>query len=220
MIRPLLHTVDPYEGFPYPSYPVDVWGWGSEDPIFEQVIREVRPKVIFEIGSWLGASAIHMASILKDLGIVAEIVCIDTWLGSCEFWNTHDNDIRRTAIRDDETRYTALRLRHGYPSVYYQFLANVMQRCHQDTITPFPQTSSAAAEWFTRKKLTADAIYVDGSHSYEDVLADLKAYWPLLRKGGIMWGDDLDTCTDVRKALDAVRIGYETPDNRKWIIRK
>ena len=35
-----------------------------------------------------------------------------------------------------------------------------------------------------------DFIYVDGDHSYEAVLADLLAWYPKLKKFGVMCGDD------------------------------
>jgi hypothetical protein len=33
-------------------------------------------------------------------------------------------------------------------------------------------------------------IYIDGSHSFVDVFADIMAYWDLLEAGGILFGDD------------------------------
>eukprot|EP00962_Isochrysis_galbana_P013496 scaffold3822_cov142-Isochrysis_galbana.AAC.8 len=35
-----------------------------------------------------------------------------------------------------------------------------------------------------------DFVYVDARHDYKGALADIKAYWPLLRPGGIMAGHD------------------------------
>lgn len=35
-----------------------------------------------------------------------------------------------------------------------------------------------------------DFVYVDGDHSLEGVRADIELYWPKLRPGGIMAGDD------------------------------
>jgi Methyltransferase domain len=39
------------------------------------------------------------------------------------------------------------------------------------------------------KKLLTDAIYIDASHDYDHVLADLNAYWDVLKPGGISFGD-------------------------------
>ena len=50
----------------------------------------------------------------------------------------------------------------------------------------------------------ADAIYIDGAHEREAVLADLRAYWPLVRPGGCCFGDDY--CAEwpgVAAAVDA-----------------
>jgi len=35
-----------------------------------------------------------------------------------------------------------------------------------------------------------DLIYIDGNHTYDYVLADLKNYWPKLKSGGVLCGDD------------------------------
>lgn len=37
-----------------------------------------------------------------------------------------------------------------------------------------------------------DWIYVDASHFYDDVKVDLQAFWPKLKRGGYMAGDDYD----------------------------
>ncbi|MBK9944204.1 MAG: class I SAM-dependent methyltransferase [Kouleothrix sp.] len=208
-----LHTTSPYKGFKPAKYPSDVFGWGSDDPIFDQLIEHVRPSLIIEVGSWLGASAIHMANACKSLGLSTTIVCIDTWLGSLEMW----------ADKSDETRYGALNLVHGYPTLYYSFLANVMRAGHSDCVIPFPQTSLIAARWFAQMGVQADLIYVDASHDYSDVLADLRAFWPLVRPGGVMFGDDLNTFVDVDRALD--RFAGEsrlqaTKGERFWHITK
>jgi hypothetical protein len=35
-----------------------------------------------------------------------------------------------------------------------------------------------------------DWIYVDASHFYDDVKVDIQAFWPKLKRGGYMAGDD------------------------------
>jgi hypothetical protein len=38
-----------------------------------------------------------------------------------------------------------------------------------------------------------DFVYIDGNHSYEYVKDDIKSYFPKLKKGGVIGGDDFST---------------------------
>jgi hypothetical protein len=211
-VRAALHRVDPYEGFEFTSIPPDLHGWGGQSPVFRELILQIKPGLIVEVGTWKGASAVEMGVAVQEAGLTTQIVCVDTWLGALEF---------RTD-QDDPERYRSLQLRHGYPSVYYQFLANVCHRGLQQTVTPFPQTSSIAALWFRYFGITADLIYIDASHEEEDVYEDLCGYWHILRVGGILFGDDY-SWDGVRLAVD--RFAGETGQKvafkaDKWLFQK
>lgn len=41
-----------------------------------------------------------------------------------------------------------------------------------------------------RERAMLDFVFIDGDHRREAVLADLNAWWPLVRRGGMMCGDD------------------------------
>ena len=45
-------------------------------------------------------------------------------------------------------------------------------------------------------------IYIDGSHEYQDVLDDIKSWYPKVKSGGIMYGDDYPYFDGVRRAVD------------------
>jgi len=184
-------------------------GWGSTAPIFDSLISDVRPRLIIEVGSWLGASAIHMANICKSIGIETKILCVDTFLGAYEFW-TNQQDVER---------YIALKCKHGYPQVYFDFLRNVKKAGHADCIIPFPQTSLIAARYLWHHQVRAELIYIDGSHDAEDVAADIRAYWPLLKPGGVLFGDDYDSFEDVRRALAATGHAFDVVGGRYWVMR-
>lgn len=54
-------------------------------------------------------------------------------------------------------------------------------------------------------KVTDDSltfVYLDGNHSYEGVLNDLKIWLPKLKEGGIMAGHDYNHLYGVQKAVD------------------
>ena len=89
----------------------------------------------------------------------------------------------------------------SYPSVYYTFLSNVVHAGAQEYVLPCPMTSSTAALFFRQKRLRPDLIHIDASHEYADVAADLRHWWPLVRPGGALVGDDYQVFRDVEKAV-------------------
>ena len=177
-----IHGSDVYEGFDFQRYPSDLQGWGGESPAFGELVGEIRPSLIIEVGTWKGASAVSMANAAAAAGLPTKILCIDTWLGALEFRMDHD----------DPERFRALECRHGYPQVYYRFLANVCHHGHQGRIVPFPLDSASAALWLMSHGIRADLVYLDGSHEEEAVYQDLLDYRALLAPGGRMFGDDWD----------------------------
>jgi hypothetical protein len=209
-----IHKVNPYIGFKLSEYPLALDGWHSEDPIFKEIINEIKPKLIIEVGTWKGASAIYMASYLREIGLNSKILCIDTWLGSVDFWGD----------QDDPEKYMGLSLVNGYPTVYYQFLANVLHKGLQDYIIPFPQTSLEAWRWLELNEIKADLCYIDASHNQDDVYNDLNNYWDILNPGGALYGDDYDQYwPTVKSAVDDFVADNHfrlKVSGNKWFLRK
>lgn len=204
----LYHT-SPYDGLE--AFPKLLTGWNSWDKIFQELIQEIRPTLYCEVGVWRGASIIHAATLCKQLGLNTVLLGIDTFLGAIEFWKSEQDPERD------------LQFKNGYPQVYYQFLSNVVHTRNEDCIIPFPQTSLIAARWLAAQGIKFDIIYIDASHDYDDVMTDLKHYYPLVRQGGAIFGDDADTFVEVQWAVrDFCKekgIKYSLSGTRKWVIR-
>ncbi len=128
--------------------PEDLQGWNGNSKVFQKLIDAVNPKVIIEVGTWKGLSAITMAEHVKHTNKSTKIYCVDTWLGAIEFWSSH----KSTPERD-------LLLKNGYPNIYYQFLSNVVHRKVEDIIIPFPNTSYIGYLYFQSQNIKADMIY-------------------------------------------------------------
>jgi len=150
--------------------------WGSDDEIFQELIPGENPRVIFEIGSWEGKSAIHMAKIVEEMGIRCEIVCIDPFCGSAEHWTIQ----KWRNVLDIGP--------NGMPRMYERFLSNVVGAGMQHRITPLPVPSFTAANILRVIGARADLTYIDGDHEYEAVLSDYRKFWPLT--DGVMFGHD------------------------------
>lgn len=167
---------------PYAGFPVKEWAgtWyndhGAFRPMFKTAIEQANPGVIVEVGSFVGESAIHMANVCKQQGRGAVILCVDTWGGGIDHW---------------EKVPEKLRFWFGRPSLYYQFIGNVIAKGASDMILPIAVDSINGARLLKLLGIVPQMVYVDGSHEEGDVLRDYEAYWSLLPRGGVMLVDDL-----------------------------
>lgn len=201
--RMLFDSHDPYEGISPGS--LDLQGWASHSEVFRDVINEIKPKLIIEVGTWKGASAIHMASLCSELKEHCEIVCVDTFLGSFENW------------LDRETNYVHQLLANGRPQLYETFLGNVVLSGFSEVITPFPIDSVNAAQVFSRLGVIADMIYIDAGHAYENVAQDLRLFKEILRPGGVLVGDDWFHPPIQKAVADVLGVVVtRSPDKFSW----
>ena len=173
-----LMGANPYEGFDLAGRSLDVTGWQFRHPWFESIIRQVKPNAILEVGTWKGASALMMAHYARQVNPQAEVLCVDTWLGS-----------HRVLWSNPEFRRQLL-LKNGYPQQYFQFLANVVLSGMQDAVFPLPMTSYAATDILSASSLRFEVIYIDAHHDEDEVYGDMRRCWKLLKPGGVMFGDD------------------------------
>lgn len=181
MAKFISEKIHGFDGNPYTGLevlPSDLQGWGSTDSSFEEIITRIKPKRIFEVGSWKGGSAVNMANLAMREGATTEeleIVCIDTWLGSVEHY--------------DMEFFLSFR-KNGRPLLFEQFLSNIIHEQKTDVVTPFPIDSINASECLRKWGLLADLIYIDAGHDYTSVRNDLTLYSTLVREGGYILIDD------------------------------
>ena len=85
-------------------------------------------------------------------------------------------------------------------------------------------TSISAGELLAAYNVTADLIYIDAAHGEYEVYGDLTHYWPLVRPGGIMFGDDYyTTWHGVIKAVNRFAYEHSLPletNGGKWFMVK
>jgi hypothetical protein len=132
---------------------------GSDSAAFAELVRAVRPKLIVEVGTWKGASAIRMA---EEAPVPA---------GFAD--SLHRYLARRAGVLDGSGGPRAVQ----EPATEERLAAGVLpiprERLPQGpsaTDHSFPQTSATGALWL-RYSDSRDLIYVDASHEEEDVMA-------------------------------------------------
>lgn len=207
-----LYAENPYQTADLSGVEVDMQGWGSTHFFFKEILNYRKPSLIIEVGTWKGMSAMHMADIGKELGIPdLEICCVDTWLGSPGVWT------KKNEVAD------ILKMKDGWPMLYFTFMKNVVERGHHDVITPMPMPSDMGYFVLKQRKVKADMIYIDAGHEYESCKRDLNLYIDLLDDDGIMLGDDYETFPGVTEAAHefADERGMELVGTRsKFVLSK
>lgn len=152
---------------PYASInnlPFDDHGWFINANQLREKLSEYQPKIVIEVGSWLGASTRFIADCLPEGSVV---YAVDTWRGSL------NEDVQ---VKDPRAPY-----------LYQLFLSNVKHAHLTGKIVPVRMESLEAAKALNIK---ADLIYIDGDHATEAVKKDILAWYQHLAPNGLMCGDD------------------------------
>jgi predicted O-methyltransferase YrrM len=144
-------------------------------------LKETKASIrVVEVGSWIGFSALTWAHAIdqfaRDGG---EVVCVDTWEPYFA-----DADMHRGPIYADMTELSRIGLsfdlfRHNCSFAPKRAPIRFIRGRSQEVLASLTPGS-------------ADVVYIDGSHYYNDVRADLATAIPLVSVGGVLCGDDLE----------------------------
>jgi predicted O-methyltransferase YrrM len=123
-------------------------------------------RMIVEVGCWLGRSTSYVAGLCRARNLT--LVCVDHWAGSSDRFDPAYRKL--LASREIEIEF----------------------RQHLDALA-LPAdirriTSLAAAATF--QPGSVDLVFLDASHDEPAIAADIAAWWPTLRPGGILAGHD------------------------------
>ena len=88
-------------------------------------------------------------------------------------------------------------------------------------------------DFFVRQDIKIDVLFIDGDHTYEGVKSDIQAWWPKVKVGGVLCGDDyVESKTGkgfeygVISAVNEfaeennVELNIYTLGQRQWLIKK
>lgn len=141
------------------------------------VASHLKGKLV-EIGSWKGrsASVFSLATEKEDV----DIYCVDTWQGSEEHKDIDTSNLLNE-FKKNLTKINSLErinIQRG-PSIE-------ISKIHEDN--------------------SCDIIFIDAAHDYDNVKADILAWYPKLKSNGIMIGHDYPdpSANDFQGLKDAV----------------
>jgi predicted O-methyltransferase YrrM len=157
-------------------------GWFSEEAFYDRVVDSAPDDATFvEIGCWLGKSTCYLAQHIKASNKRIRLFAVDTWKGS-----GNEPDMLHAVAQ-------------AGGSVLDLFQKNMEAAGVLDQVNCLVSDSVSAAEQFGTA--TCDFVFIDADHSYEAVKADILAWAPKVKPGGILAGHDICTYNSVQRAV-------------------
>jgi hypothetical protein len=158
--------------------------WFNYQDVYRKIVDAVPDGgQIIEVGAWKGASTSYLAVEAQHKKLRIDV--IDTWAGS-------DEHKEMSEVRDN--------------SLLGTFVDNL--RPVINFINPIRIDSVTASKMYEDESV--DAIFIDADHRYESVKADILAWLPKVKKGGILAGHDyMQGHIGVIKAVDELIPKFE-----------
>jgi predicted O-methyltransferase YrrM len=161
-------------------------GWTDFHDIYNETAVAARDdSVLVEVGVAFGSSIAYLARRLIDLKKRSELYAVDSWPMDHTTWTTDPS----------------LALPKG---AFYTFCAGMVQAAPEELerINVIRAPSVAAAALIARLG-GADFVFIDAAHDYDNVRADIAAWLPVMRAGGVIAGHDCNA--DHPGVVQAVR---------------
>jgi hypothetical protein len=160
-------------------------GWNAFASFYVDAVRDApkRGGHFVEVGSYFGRSAAFMAVEIANSGKIIFFDAIDPWTDG-------GPDLKHK----------------GHKDIYPAFVANLAPVMR--LVRPIRLPSLEAVELYADQSL--DFVLLDGSHVYEDIHADIVAWLPKVKPGGVLAGDDYGW-PGVKEACDEL-VGFDCGD--------
>lgn len=150
----------------------EIDGLGHFEGVYDEALVKFNSGVFVCVGVWVGRNEAYLGQRIKELNKDIKVYAVDT------FWGTQNEEDK---IRD-------LVIERYSGDMYPYFIQNMIDCGVDDVVTPLKMTSIEASKQFEDNSI--EFCFLDGDHSYESIKADIEAWLPKVKHGGVIAGDD------------------------------
>lgn len=136
-----------------------LWPWAGHKTFAYDLISNIKPKVVVELGTHYGTSFFSMAQAVKDAQLPTHLHAVDSWEGDPQ-----------AGFYDESVFDTVTKLKNKF---YPQQNIHLHKMYFDDALSSF-------------KKESIDILHIDGLHTYEAVKHDFKTWFDRVKPDGII----------------------------------
>ncbi|MFB2834726.1 class I SAM-dependent methyltransferase [Floridanema evergladense] len=161
----------------------------------QTIVKQLPPRAkVVELGSYKGRSSVAIAAVLPAESI---LYCVDHFQGSEEHIISH----------------------FDVSNLLAEFTQNIEKFGVKDKISTLVMTTSEAATKFDSESV--DLVFLDASHDYDSVRADLLNWYPKIKPGGFLLCDDYEVgWSGVMRAIKTVGLAGTVIAESLWMHQK
>ena len=157
--------------------------WMGLEEIGYGLVRQFRPKVVVELGTHMGFSALAMGAALRKNGDGGQLFAVDTWMGDEHAGFYGDQIYNQLTRRVDEFELNST--------------INLLRMRFDEALHQVPTP--------------IDLLHIDGLHTWDAVKHDWETFSTLVRPGGVVIFHDVESqWVDVKRFWETLRPRYPT----------
>ena len=146
-----------------PRYETEVTSWHPHREFAYELISQIKPKKIVELGVHYGDSYFTFCQACEELDLDTQLFGIDHWQGD-----------EQAGLYGEEVFETV----NSYSEEFYSEKSTLLRMDFEEALQQFEDQS-------------IDLLHIDGSHQYETVKKDFESWLPKLQKGGLILMHDI-----------------------------
>src|SRR4030042_6746648 len=140
------------------------WPWAGHKYFAYDLVADIKPKRIVELGTHYGTSLWAFSQSVKDHQIDTEINAVDTWKGE-----------EHAGFYGEEVFEMVKQIKNKY---YPKLKINLIRKTFDEAVSDFEDGS-------------IDVLHIDGLHTYEGVKHDYKVWKNKVKDDGIVLFHDI-----------------------------
>lgn len=154
--------------------------------------------ILVEVGSFVGESLAYLLDLVRASGKPLKVYAVDLW--DIEEMCRDGGHSLDMVMNDSGLTSRAWLEKLGPRCMLAEFYTNLRHKDRDKLLTAaLVGRSAEMANLFRDGSIRF--CFIDAGHSYENVLADMRAWWPKVRSDGLFAGHDWFSGEQVRRAV-------------------